>query len=177
MRIIYQSKELGEGVYMSTSILQDNKEKFAELQRIIDEYKDKEGPLMLILHKAQELFGCLPVEVQEYIAESLDIPLTDIYGVATFYSQFTLQPKGKYTIGVCMGTACYVKGAQAVLDELSKEIGIKPGETSEDFVFTLEATRCLGACGLAPVIMINDDVYGRLVPSDIKGIVDKYRGR
>ena len=96
---------------------------------------------------------------------SLDIPLTDIYGVATFYSQFTLQPKGKYTIGVCMGTACYVKGAQAVLDELSKEIGIKPGETSEDFVFTLEATRCLGACGLAPVIMINDDVYGRLVPS------------
>lgn len=162
---------------MSASILQENKEKFAELQRTIDEYKDEEGPLMPIMHKAQELFGYLPIEVQEYIAEALDIPLSDIYGVATFYSQFTLKPQGKYTVGVCMGTACYVKGSQAILDELSKEIGVKPGETTDDYNFTLEATRCLGACGLAPVIMINDDVYGRLTPSDIKEIVDKYRIR
>lgn len=162
---------------MSASILQENKEKFAELQRTIDEYKDEEGPLMPIMHKAQEIFGYLPIEVQEYIAEALDIPLSDIYGVATFYSQFTLKPQGKYTVGVCMGTACYVKGSQAILDELSKEIGVKPGETTDDYNFTLEATRCLGACGLAPVIMINDDVYGRLTPSDIKEIVDKYRIR
>ncbi len=162
---------------MSASILQENKEKFAELKRTIDEYKDKEGPLMPILHKAQEIFGYLPIEVQEYIAEALDIPLSDIYGVATFYSQFKLKPQGKYTIGVCMGTACYVKGSQAVLDELSKELGIEPGDTTEDYNFTLEATRCLGACGLAPVIMINDDVYGRLVPADIKGIIDNYRSK
>ena len=166
---------MGEGVYMTASILQENKEKLTELQKTIDEFKDKEGPLMPIMHKAQELFGYLPVEVQEYMAEALDIPLTDIYGVATFYSQFTLKPQGKYTVGVCMGTACYVKGSQAVLDELAKVLDLKPGETSEDFNFTLNATRCLGACGLAPVIMINDDVYGRLVPSDIKGIIDKYR--
>lgn len=166
-----------EGVYVSASILQENKEKFEELQRTIDEYKDKEGPLMPIMHKAQDLFGYLPIEVQEYIAEALDIPVTDIYGVATFYSQFTLKPQGKYTISVCMGTACYVKGAQAVLDELKKELNIEAGDTTEDYQFTLEATRCLGACGLAPVIMINDDVYGRLVPSDIKGIIDKYRDK
>jgi len=162
---------------MSASILQEDKEKYAELQQTIDEFKDKEGPLMPIMHKAQEIFGHLPIEVQEYIAEALDIPLTDIYGVATFYSQFTLKPKGKFSIGVCMGTACYVKGSQKVLDELAKELGVSPGDTTEDFKFTLEATRCLGACGLAPVIMINDDVYGRLTASDIKGIIDKYRDK
>lgn len=162
---------------MSASILQGDKEKYEELQLTIDEFKDKEGPLMPIMHKAQEIFGHLPIEVQEYIAEALDIPLTDIYGVATFYSQFTLKPKGKFSIGVCMGTACYVKGSQKVLDELAKELGVSPGDTTEDFKFTLEATRCLGACGLAPVIMINDDVYGRLTASDIKGIIDKYRDK
>jgi len=157
--------------------MEEHKEKFVELKQVIDECKEKEGPLMPIMHKAQEIFGYLPEEVQEYIAEELDIPVTDVYGVATFYSQFTLKPKGKYAIGVCLGTACYVKGAQAVLDELAKELGIKPGDTTEDLKFTLEATRCLGACGLAPVMMINDEVYGRLVPSDIKGIVEKYRNR
>ncbi|HHY83557.1 MAG TPA: NADH-quinone oxidoreductase subunit NuoE [Clostridiales bacterium] len=162
---------------MSVSILEKDKEKFAELKRIIDEYKEKEGPLMPVMHKAQELFGYLPEEVQEYIAEALDIPVSDIYGVATFYSQFTLKPKGKYSIGVCLGTACYVKGSQAILDELVKELGIKPGDTTDDLKFSLEATRCLGACGLAPVMMINDEVYGRLVPSDIKGIIDKYRSK
>ena len=162
---------------MTSSILQVNKEMFTKLQHTIDEFKDKEGPLMPVMQKAQELFGYLPVEVQEYIAKALDIPMTDIYGVATFYSQFTLKPKGKNTVGVCMGTACYVKGSQAILDALSKELNLKPGDTSDDFNFTFEATRCLGACGLAPVIMINDDVYGRLVSSDIKGIVNKYRSK
>jgi NADP-reducing hydrogenase subunit HndA len=160
---------------MSTSVLAENREKFQELQRVIQEWKGKEGPLMPILHKAQELFGCLPLEVQNYIAEELDIPLTDVYGVATFYSQFTLNPKGKYQIGVCLGTACYVKGAQKVLDEIEKVLNIKVGDTTDDGKFTLDATRCLGACGLAPVMMINDHVYGRLVPEDVAGIIEKYK--
>jgi len=162
---------------MSTSILAENKDKFEALQKTIDEYKGKEGPLMPILHKAQELFGFLPLEVQTYIADALDIPVTDIYGVATFYSQFSLKPSGRHSIGVCLGTACYVKGSQKILDELCKELNIKPGDTTDDGEFTLEATRCLGACGLAPVMMINDDVYGRLVPGDIKGILDKYKSK
>lgn len=162
---------------MSTSILEENKEKFDELQRTIDQLKDQEGPLMPIMHKAQELFGYLPIEVQSFIAEALDIPMSDIYGVATFYSQFTLQPKGKYYIGLCLGTACYVKGSQKILDELVKELGIKPGETTKDKKFTLEATRCLGACGLAPVLVVNDEVYGRLTAGDVKGIVNKYKDK
>ncbi|MBE3100765.1 MAG: NADH-quinone oxidoreductase subunit NuoE [Firmicutes bacterium] len=162
---------------MSTSILEENKEKFDELQRTIDQLKDREGPLMPIMHKAQELFGYLPIEVQSFIAEALDIPMSDIYGVATFYSQFTLQPKGKYYIGLCLGTACYVKGSQKILDELVKELGIKPGETTKDKKFTLEATRCLGACGLAPVLVVNDEVYGRLTAGDVKGIVNKYKDK
>ena len=160
---------------MSAQFQVENAEKFVELQKVIDTYKGKEGPLMPILHKAQGLFGCLSQDVQQYIAEAMEIPMSDIYGVATFYSQFSLKPKGKYFIGVCLGTACYVKGAQKILDELTKELGIKAPDTTEDGRFTLEATRCLGACGLAPVLMVNDDVYGRLVSGDIKKIVDKYR--
>jgi NADH:ubiquinone oxidoreductase subunit E len=140
----------------------ENQEKFQQLQKVIDEWKDKEGPLMPVLHSAQEIFGCLSLDVQKYISKEMDIPVSDIYGVATFYSQFTLKPKGKYRVGVCMGTACYVKGSQAILDELKKVLDLKEGETSEDGLFTLDATRCLGACGLAPIMMINDDVYGRL---------------
>ncbi|MGI5851541.1 MAG: NAD(P)H-dependent oxidoreductase subunit E [Clostridiales bacterium] len=155
----------------------ENQEKFQQLQKVIDEWKDKEGPLMPVLHSAQEIFGCLSLDVQKYISKEMDIPVSDIYGVATFYSQFTLKPKGKYRVGVCMGTACYVKGSQAILDELKKVLDLKEGETSEDGLFTLDATRCLGACGLAPIMMINDDVYGRLKPEDIKGIIDKYRDK
>jgi NADH-quinone oxidoreductase E subunit len=126
------------------------------------------------MHEAQEIFGYLPIEVQNYIAEALKIPITDVYGVATFYSQFSLKPKGKYNISVCMGTACYVKGAQKILDRLKEELNVEVGETTEDGKFTITATRCLGACGLAPVIMVNDDVYGRLVEDDIPGIIKKY---
>ncbi|MFU0800839.1 MAG: NADH-quinone oxidoreductase subunit NuoE [Xylanivirga thermophila] len=160
---------------MSASFLAENKEKFEELQKVVEEYKGSEGPLMPILHKAQEIFGCIPLEVQNYIAESLDIPITDIYGVVTFYSQFTLKPSGKYRVAVCLGTACYVKGAQKILDELTNVLGITVGDTTSDGKFTLDATRCLGACGLAPVMMVNDDVYGRLVPEDIAGIIQKYK--
>lgn len=162
---------------MPTLVSENTQEKFEKLQTVIDQWRDKEGPLMPVLHSAQEIFGCLSLEVQKFVSKELDIPVSDIYGVATFYSQFTLKPKGKYKIGVCMGTACYVKGSQAILDELIKELGLQVGETSEDGLFTLDGTRCLGACGLAPIMMINDQVYGRLKPEDIKGIIDKYKNQ
>ncbi len=152
----------------------NNKPGFEKLKEVIEKHKNKEGALMPIMHEAQEIFGYLPIEVQNYIAEALEIPMSDVYGVATFYSQFSLKPKGKYNISVCMGTACYVKGAQKILDRLEKELNVEVGETTEDGKFTITATRCLGACGLAPVIMINDDVYGRLGEDDIPGIIKKY---
>ena len=149
--------------------------KMQELRLFIAENKDVQGPLMPIMQEAQGLFGYLPFEAQTLIADSLGIPVSDVYGVATFYAQFSLQPKGEHVISVCTGTACYVKGAQAVLDEVEKLLGIKAGETTEDGKFTIQDTRCLGCCGLAPVMVISGDVYGRLVPADIKGILDKYR--
>jgi len=150
------------------------KEKMEKLESIINEHKNMQGALMPILHETQELFGYLPEEAQKRISEVLNIPLAEIYGVATFYSRFTLKPRGKYTIGVCLGTACYVKNAQGVLDRLKEELKVEAGDTTEDGKFTLEATRCLGCCGLAPVIMINEDVYGKLVPDDIPEILKKY---
>lgn len=150
-------------------------QKLIELGKFIDEHKDEKGPLMPIMQKAQELLGYLSMETQIFIAESLDIPVTEVYGVATFYAQFSLQPKGEYIVSVCTGTACYVKGAQAILDEVIKELGINVGQTTADGKFTIQDTRCLGCCGLAPVMMINDDVYGTLAPEKVKTIIAKYR--
>ena len=130
---------------------------------------------MPVLQKAQDKFGYLPVEVLEMISRGLGIPLAEVYGVVTFYSQFSLVPKGEFQVGVCLGTACYVRGAQDLLNEVVKELGIESGKTSPDMKFSLTATRCIGACGLAPVLSVNDDVYGRLKPEDVKGIFDKYR--
>ena len=146
-----------------------------ELLSFIEQQKVKKGPLMPVMQKAQDLYGALTIDVQELISEQLGIPMSDVYGVATFYSQFALEPKGEHIVSVCMGTACYVKNVEKVLDKLSEELGIKPGETTADGKFTLEPTRCLGCCGLAPVIMIDDQVYGRLVPSDIPGIISEYK--
>jgi len=157
------------------SFMSFDNEKYVALQAVIDELKHEQGALMPIMQKAQDIFGYLPEEVQNYIAKELDIPVSDIYGVATFYAQFNLEPKGKYIISVCMGTACYVKGSQQVLDKLAEVLEIEPGRTTKDGLFTLNATRCLGACGLAPVIMVNDDVYGRLTPDQIPAIIQKYR--
>ena len=151
------------------------KEKFEALQLVIDELKNEQGALMPIMQRAQDIFGYLPEEVQNYIAKELDIPVSDIYGVATFYAQFNLEPKGKYIISVCMGTACYVKGSQQVLDKLEEVLEVPAGRTTKDGLFTLNATRCLGACGLAPVMTVNEEVYGRLTPEDIPGIIAKYR--
>ena len=150
-------------------------QKMQSLRLFIAENKDVQGPLMPIMQEAQGLFGYLPFEAQTLIADSLGIPVSDVYGVATFYAQFSLQPKGEHVISVCTGTACYVKGAQAVLDEVEKLLGIKAGETTADGKFTIQDTRCLGCCGLAPVMVISGDVYGRLVPADIKGILEKYK--
>lgn len=130
---------------------------------------------MPVLQEAQEVYGYLPVEVQTMIAEGLGVPLEEVFGVSTFYSQFSLTPKGKYNVSICLGTACYVKGAAAVLDRVSKVLGIQPEECTEDGLFSLTACRCVGACGLAPVMMINDDVYGRLDPEDVDGIIEKYK--
>ncbi|MBR4537996.1 MAG: NAD(P)H-dependent oxidoreductase subunit E [Clostridia bacterium] len=153
----------------------DMKDKYEQLNQVIAELKDQPGALMPVLQKAQGIFGCVPMDVQKIIAEGLGVTLSEVYGVATFYSQFRLEPNGKYTISVCLGTACYVKGSQKVLDRLSEELQTPVGKTSPDGLFTLNATRCLGACGLAPVMTINDEVYGRLVPDDIPGILAKYR--
>ena len=153
----------------------NNMDKYAALAQVIDELKNEPGALMPIMQRAQDIFGYLPEDVQNIIAKGLDIPVSDVYGVATFYAQFNLEPKGKYIISVCLGTACYVKGAQLVLDKLEEVLGVPAGSTTPDGMFTLNATRCLGACGLAPVIMVNDDVYGRLTPDQVPGVIAKYR--
>jgi NADP-reducing hydrogenase subunit HndA len=150
-------------------------ERDQKLQEIIGKYKTTRGALIPVLHEAQELYGYLQIDVQKKISEGLNIPLTEIYGVVTFYTQFSLKPKGKYKIQVCMGTACYVKGSGAILDKLKEKLGVHVGDCTEDGKFSLDACRCIGACGLAPVMMINDDVYGRLVPDDIEGIIEKYK--
>ncbi|MDP4091766.1 MAG: NADH-quinone oxidoreductase subunit NuoE [Bacillota bacterium] len=148
-----------------------------KLQEIIERYKDTNGALIPVLHEAQELYGYLPMEVQMKISEGLGITLSEIYGVVTFYTQFSLKPKGKNRISVCLGTACYVKGANHILDKLKEKLGIEVGDCTEDGKFSLDACRCIGACGLAPVMMINDDVYGRLTPDEIEGIIEKYKNR
>lgn len=150
-------------------------EKYSKLLAVIEKNKSVPGSLIQTMHEAQEIFGYLPIEVQKFISEHTGVPLAEIYGVATFYTQFTMQPKGEYKISVCLGTACYVKGADLLLEELKKELNLEVGSCTEDGRFSLDACRCIGACGLAPVFTINDDVYGRLVPEDIPGIVAKYR--
>lgn len=150
------------------------KKQFEKLDEIISELKNQPGALLPIMQKAQELCGCVDEETQRFISDKTHTPVSTIYGVATFYSQFTLQPKGKYTISLCLGTACYVRGSQLVLDELEKVLGIKVGQTTADGLFSLDATRCIGCCGLAPAMMINDEVYGRLIPSNVSEILKKY---
>jgi NADH-quinone oxidoreductase E subunit len=149
-------------------------ERYQRLDEYIAEHKGKAGALIPVLQRAQEIFGYLPLEVQKHVAEGLGIPLSEVYGVVTFYSFFNLEPKGEYQISVCLGTACYVKGSAKVLDRIKKELGIEVGETSKDAKFSLQATRCVGACGLAPVIIINDDVYGRLTEDKVPEILKKY---
>lgn len=145
-----------------------------KLKAVIAGYRDIPGALMPVLQQAQGIYGYLPVEVQQMIAEGLDLPLAEVYGVCTFYSQFTLNPKGKNEVSVCLGTACYVKGAGAVLDKVCETLGIEPGGITADGEFSVSTTRCIGACGLAPVMTINDEVYGQVTKDDVSVILGKY---
>ncbi|MBQ9944906.1 MAG: NAD(P)H-dependent oxidoreductase subunit E [Clostridia bacterium] len=152
----------------------DTPEQAAKLEEAIASANGDKSRLMAVMQDAQAIYGYLPYEVQCKIAEGLDVPVEKVYGVATFYAQFALSPKGKYNISVCLGTACYVKGAQQVLDKICETLGVEAGECSEDGKFSIEACRCIGACGLAPVMTINDDVYGRLTADMVPGILAKY---
>ena len=149
-------------------------EQEAKLHAVIAEHKGDSGALMPVLQQAQDIYGYLPIEVQKIISNEMDIPLEKIYGVVTFYAQFSLYPKGKYNISVCLGTACYVKGAGDIYEKLQEVLGIGDGECTADGKFSLEACRCIGACGLAPVLTVNEDVYGRLTTDKVKEILDKY---
>ena len=146
-----------------------------QIIEIISRYKDERTPLMMILSDIQKEFGYIPLEVQELVSEEIGVPVAEIYGVVTFYSFFSLTPKGKYVIGVCLGTACYVKGSQQVIDKFAEIIGINPGQTSEDGLFTLDALRCIGACGIAPALTINGKVYPKVSVADVQKIVDEYK--
>ena len=160
---------------MPSHVTETQKDKFDKLERFIIQHKDDQGSLIAVLQEAQNIFGYLPLEVQKKVAFGLNIPVAEVYGVVTFYSFFTLEPKGEYEISVCLGTACYVKGSSLILEKIEKVLGIKAGECTPDGKFSITACRCIGACGLAPVITVNQDVYGRLEPDEIPDILRKYR--
>jgi NADH-quinone oxidoreductase subunit E/NADP-reducing hydrogenase subunit HndA len=148
-----------------------------KIEKICARYENEKTPLMMILSDIQKEYGYIPLEVQEIVSEHTGLPVAEIYGVVTFYSFFSLTPKGKYVIGVCLGTACYVKGSQNVIDKFSEILNIKPGETSQDGLFTLDALRCIGACGIAPAVSINGRVYPKVSIDQVSKIISEYRGR
>lgn len=145
-----------------------------QLREVIASLKDTPGALMPVMQQAQDIYGYLPIEVQKMIADGMNVPLEEVYGVATFYAQFALNPKGQFRVGVCLGTACYVKGSQEVFDKVREVLGIDSGEITADGKFSLEATRCIGCCGLAPVMTVNDDVYGKMTADQVADILKKY---
>jgi NADH:ubiquinone oxidoreductase subunit E len=151
------------------------KEQIGKLNKIISKHKDKPGSLIPVLEEAQVTLEYLPMSVQKKIARDLNLPLSRVYGVVTFYSFFTMKPRGKHTVRVCLGTACYVRGGKAISETLVKEFGIEEGETTPDRMFTLETVRCLGACGLGPVIVVDENVHGRIKPSKVKEILAQYK--
>lgn len=148
---------------------------FKELENYILTLENKKSSLIIILHKAQEIFGYIPEEVQEFIAEKIEVPVSKVYGVVSFYNFFSMEPKGKYPISVCTGTACYVRGAEKILEALQKELGLKLGGVTEDGLFSLDSLRCVGACGLAPVMLVGKDVHGKVKPEDVKKIIENYK--
>jgi len=159
---------------MSSIRIELRKEDVEFIKSTCSKFNNDPQELINVLHGCQEHFGYLPAEVQEVISENLDVPVAKIYGVVTFYSFFTMTPKGKHPISICMGTACYVRGAEKVLEEFRKELGIKVGESTKDNKFSLSSLRCVGACGLAPVVMVGNKTYGRVAPDDVKGILKEY---
>lgn len=161
---------------MSSIKVELRKDQVDKIKEICKSFDNESGELINVLHKCQETFGYLPAEVQEVIAEGLNVSLAKVYGVVTFYSFFTMVPRGKYPISICTGTACYVRGAEKVLDEFKKELKIAVGETSGDGKFSIACLRCVGACGLAPVVMVGDKTYGRVSPEMVKDIIAEYEG-
>jgi len=160
---------------MSDKKVDSQEEKVEKLLLSIENHKDQKGALMQVLQEAQIIFGYLPLEVQKIVASGLGVSVAEVYGVVTFYSFFSLEPKGEYNISICLGTACYVKGASAILEKIEKNLGVKAGKCTKDRKFSVNVCRCIGACGLAPVITINEDVYGRLEPDELPGILAKYK--
>ncbi len=161
---------------LTTVMFKGTPEQEEKLKAVIAKYQGVPGATMPVMQEAQEIYGYLPIEVQKMIADGMGIALEEVYGIASFYSQFKLNPNGEVAIAVCLGTACYVKGSGDIIERLEERLGIKSGETSSDGKFSLEATRCIGACGLAPVLTINDEVYGRLKKEDVDKILEKYLG-
>ena len=159
---------------MAQNVFEGTAEQLKELKACILAHKDEAGALMPVLHEAQNIYGYLPAEVQTVIADGLNVPLAEVYGVATFYSQFSLNPKGKHRVSVCLGTACYVKGSDKILAEIEKELRISCGECTPDKKFSIDSCRCVGACGLAPVMIVDGDVDGKLNPKEVAAILDKY---
>ena len=159
---------------ISTLPFKGTPEQEAQLKSVIDSHKHDKSLLMAVMQQAQDVYGYLPIEVQTMIAEGMNVPLEKVYGVATFYAQFALSPKGSYHIAVCLGTACYVKGSGQIYDKLQEVLGISGDECTADRKYSLTASRCIGACGLAPVLTVNEDVYGRLTVDDVKDIIAKY---
>lgn len=157
------------------SAFEGTKEQEKELKKFIADHKNDQGPLIMIMQEAQRIYGYLPIEVQTIISKGLDIPVERVYEVATFYAQFNLEPKGKYQISVCLGTACYVKGSAKVLEAIENQLGVKSGECTKDRKFSVDSCRCLGACGLAPVMRINDEVYGNMTPDKVKAVLDEFK--
>lgn len=161
---------------LQTSVKFDDSEVLmGKLLDVIEKNKDQRGALIPILQQAQDIYGYLPIEVQKIVAEKMGIPLEKVYGVITFYSFFSLYPKGKYKISVCLGTACYVKGSGQVLGRLQDELSLEPGQCTPDQKFSLDTCRCIGACGLAPVMLVNDDVYGHMTPGEVQKVLAKYQ--
>ena len=148
-----------------------------KINEICDRYVNETTPLMMILSDIQKEYGYIPLEVQELVSERTGISVAEIYGVVTFYSFFSLTPKGKYVIGVCLGTACYVKGAQQIIDKFSEILGVKPGETTADGLFTIDALRCIGACGIAPAVTINGKVYPKMTVTQVATVIEEYRAK
>ncbi len=155
--------------------MQEEKEKYRRLAALLEKYHGKAGELINVLHKAQLIFGYLPQKVQICVADALGVPISEVYGVVTFYSLFNTEPRGKYRISVCLGTACYVKGAGSIMEALKENLKVDEGGTTKDGLFTLESARCVGACGLAPVVTINGNVHGRMTADDIPELLERYR--
>lgn len=148
---------------------------YGKVAEVIERYKNTQGALILVLHEAQEIFGYLPAELQRFIADKMDLPISEVSGVVSFYSFFSTQKRGKHTVRVCQGTACYVRGGKKIVEEIERQLGVGVGGTTDDGLFTFEIARCIGACGLAPAMMIDDEVYKQVTPAKVRGILDSYR--